>query len=532
MKKIILLSLIFFTLIADSCKKTLDVNSSRVVNETNYWNTLEDARAAIMGVYGLTRAALAENNGHWIYGDVRMGNFDSPIRQDLKAVIRNDLNASYPVVNQLSNWRRFYAIVNAANIFLERIGEVKAKDLRYTTNNMVVDKAQVKFLRAFAYFYMARIWGDVPLILSSRDGTFENTPRTDQNAVLVFAQSEMETAAADLPYLYSNNDLQQPGLYYGQSRNVWSGALVTKLSAFSMLCQVAAWQGKYIDVIRYSKFVLTNFSTYIPTVNSTPYTNTATLCAPNGLFYKDPNTTNDRQLFGFGFVWNYQDASFVGNIESLALASPVVNKSIPDIYVPKDSILSIFKETNDARFNIDTTGTVHADAFTGNKVGYFTNFLGKYPIFAKIKVIMGGGSDGSFRLFSSSILLTRIEDVTLLQAEAYAVLGETTLATNDLNLIRQQRYNVDQQGLTNASATDFVAYNLNTSGPLLEAIFRERQKEFMGEGQHWYDRVRYEKIKQNNPDFMKLINSGGIFWPISRDLLAQNPLLTQNSYWK
>ncbi|GAA4105324.1 RagB/SusD family nutrient uptake outer membrane protein [Mucilaginibacter panaciglaebae] len=531
MKKIILLSLICLTVIANSCKKTLDVTSSRVVSETNYWNTLEDARAGIMGVYGLTRAALAENNGHWIYGDVRMGNFASPIRQDLKAVIANNLNASYPLLNNLSNWRRFYAVVNAANTFLERIPEVKAKDLRYTANNMTVDIAQVRFLRAFAYFYMARIWGDVPLILTSRDGSFENRPRTDQNAVLTFVQSEMEAAALDLPYYYSNNDLQQPGLYYNQDRNRWSGALITKLGAYAMLGHVAAWQGKYVDVVRYTKKVLTEYNTKY----DMSYTNTATLCAPNGLFYTNTNSTNDNQLFALSFTWNNQDASFTGNIESLTLAQPVVNKNVPDIYVPKDSILSIFKETNDARFNIDTTGTVHSDALTGTTKGYFANFLGKYPIFAKIRVIQGGASDpasSSFRIFSSAILLTRLEDVTLLRAEAYAVLGENTLATTDLNRIRQLRYNVDQQGLTNSSASDYVAYNPNVHGSLIEAIFKERQKEFMGEGDHWYDKIRYEKIKQNNPQFMQLINSGGIFWPISRDILAQNSLLTQNSYWK
>ncbi len=181
MKKIILLSLIFFALLAGSCKKALDINSTRVVNEENYWNTIEDARAGIMGVYGLTRAALADNNGHWIYGDVRKGNFDSPIRQDLKAIIRNDLTAQYPVVEALSNWRRFYAIVNAANIFLERIHEVRDNDPRYVQNNMDVDVAQVKFLRAFAYFYMVRIWGDVPFITSSRDGQFEDQPKKDEH---------------------------------------------------------------------------------------------------------------------------------------------------------------------------------------------------------------------------------------------------------------------------------------------------------------------------------------------------------------
>ncbi|MES2808132.1 MAG: RagB/SusD family nutrient uptake outer membrane protein [Bacteroidota bacterium] len=529
MKKIVLLSLIFFTLIAtNSCKKSLDVASSRVVNEVNYWNTLEDARAGIMGVYGLTRAALADNNGHWIYGDVRMGSFESPIRQDLKAIIKNDLNAAYPVVNQLSNWRRFYAIVNAANTFIERIGEVKKKDARYTSNNMQVDIAQVRFLRAFAYFYMARIWGDVPLILTSRDGTFENRARSNQNAVLSYAQSEMEAAALELPYVYSNNDLQQPGQYYNQSQGRWSGALITKLGAYAMLGHVAAWQGKYSDVIKYTRIVLTEAATR--TGLGYGYTNTATLTNSNGLFYKTANGANPNQMFAFGFIWDNQDAAFTGNIESLTLAAPIVNKNVPDIYVTKDSILSIFKETNDARFNIDTTGVTYADAQT--RPGYFANFQGRYPIFAKIKVIMGGEKDPTFRIYSSSILLTRLEDVTLLRAEAYAVLGETTSAISDLNLVRKLRYNVDQVGITNNDANDYLTYNAARNGSVIEAIFKERQKEFMGEGQRWYDKIRYEKIKQNNPQFMQLINTGGIFWPIAKEILAQNPLITQNSYWK
>jgi hypothetical protein len=527
MKKIILLSLIFFTLIADSCKKSLDIASSRVVNEVNYWNTLEDARAAIMGIYGLTRAALADNNGHWIYGDVRLGSFESPIRQDLKAIIRNDLNASYPVINQLSNWRRFYAIVNSANIFIERINEVKAKDPRYTSNNMQVDIAQARFLRALSYFYMVRIWGDVPLILSSRDGSFENRPRTDQNAVLAYVQSEMLAAALELPYGYSINDLQQPGQYYNQSNSRWAGALVTKLGAYAMLGHVAAWQGKYTDVIKYTRIVLTEYNTKA----GISYTNTSDLTRPGGLFYKAAFSANNNQMLAFGFIWDNQDAAFTGNIESLALADPVVNKNVPDIYLPKDSILSIFKETNDARFNIDTTGVTYADAL-GTRPGYFANFNGRYPIFAKIKVIMGGDKDPTFRLFSSSILLTRLEDVTLLRAEAYAVLGENTLAIADLNAVRKLRYNVDQVGIQNNDANDYLTYNAVRNGPIIEAIFKERQKELMGEGHRFYDRVRYEKIKQNNPQFMQLINSGAIYWPIAKEILAQNPLITQNSFWK
>ena len=179
--KIIINSLcISLLLIISACKKVLDIDSTRTVGEKNMWRTMEDSRAALMGVYGLERSALADNNAHWVYGDVRAGDFVSPTRQDLKAVISNNLKASYPAIDALSNWRRWYAAINAANIFLERIGDVKAKDAKYTDNNMKVDIAQVRFLRAFAYFYMVRIWGDVPLLLSSHDGEFENKPREGQ----------------------------------------------------------------------------------------------------------------------------------------------------------------------------------------------------------------------------------------------------------------------------------------------------------------------------------------------------------------
>ncbi|RZK79789.1 MAG: RagB/SusD family nutrient uptake outer membrane protein [Pedobacter sp.] len=514
MKKIILLSLVFFTLLAGSCKKALDLDSTRVVNEKNYWNTLEDARAGIMGVYGLTRAALADNNGHWIYGDVRMGNFEAPVRQDLRAIVRNDLNAQYPLLDDLSNWRRFYAVINAANIFLERIPEVRAKDARYTANNMQVDIAQVRFLRAFAYFYMVRIWGDVPFITSSRDGSFENVGKSSKDAILEFVSAEMLAAALELPYQFSSGDIQQPGQYYGESSGRWNGALVRKLSAYGVLAQVCAWQGKYSEVLKYTNEVINNY-----TRAGMSYITTDVLTNNNGLFWDKKN----EHLLGFGFIWGHQDASFTGVLEQLTLAAPVVNKAIPDIYVPKDSILSIFKEVGDARFNIDTSGITWSDR-------YFRNFGGRYPIFNKVKVILAAEQDKTFRLFSSTLVFTRLEDITLLRAEAYAVLGQNTQAIDDLNIIRRRRYNADQRGLLSNDL--WIRYSVALHGPVIEAIFKERQKEFMGEGMHWYDKIRYEKIKQTNAPFLDMINTGKIYWPISRAVLAQNPLLTQNPAWK
>lgn len=501
MKNRLLFSLLML-LSLTGCNKILDIDSTRTVGEKNMWNTLEDNRAALMGIYGLTQAALADHNAHWIYGDVRAGDFASLTRQDLNAVINNDLNASYTSLEALSNWRRWFAVVNAANLFLERSGEVIERDGRYSESNLKVDLAQARFLRAFAYFYMVRIWGDVPLITSSRDGQFENKARESQDKVIAWAELEMFAAAQDLPYKYSSNDEQQQGNYYNEGSTRWDGALVRKLTAYSVLAHVAAWQGNYPDVATYTRFVMDNYGK-----GSNGFTSTNDLTNANGFFYGKRNN----HLFGFNFDWANGSAGFTGHLEELTLAAPVVNKPLPDIFLPKDSILTIFNEEKDERFSLDTVGNAGPER-------YFTNFSGKYPVFSKIKCIMGGSTDPSFRIFSSAIVFTRLEDIALLRAEALIVLGERKSAIEHLDMIRTRR------GLK--------AYTEELNGDLLNAIFKERQRELMGEGHRWYDLVRYNRIRIRENSFNKLIKEGGIYWPISRTLLTQNKKLEQNQYWK
>ena len=488
-----------------SCNKALETDSSRVVGEKNMWNTVEDARAGILGVYALTRAALSDNNSHWIYGDVRPGEFTSPKRQDLKAVISNNLNASYPVVESLSDWTRFYAIVNGANVFLENIAHVKVTDKRYSDNNMTVDIAQARFLRAFAYFYMVRIWGDVPFIISSNEGAFENKAREKQAKVLAWVESEILRAAADLPYIYSGNDIQQPGDYYNEGGGRWGGALATKVTAYAVLSHVAAWNADYANVAKYTKFVEDNYGR-----SGGGFTSATDLSNSNGFFYNK----NNRQMFGFNSDYGHIDGSSTGHIEELTLAEPIITKSVPDIYLPKDSILKYFNLAKDERFSIDTLGQSKFDR-------YFTNLNGKYPIFSKIKVIQGGGTDPNFRYFTSALIFTRLEDIVLLRAEALSVLGDQQGATDELKQVMSRRLPTDTEIKFDFSKDDII-----------KMIFEERHRELLGEGHRWYDLIRYNKIKQNDARFMNLINSGGIYWPISRKLISQNSLLTQNPYWR
>ncbi|SEW22053.1 Starch-binding associating with outer membrane [Chitinophaga sp. YR573] len=500
MKHLLIFTLLFFT----SCKKLLDINSSHAVSEANFWNSHEDTRTALIGVYGLMRAAMADNNAWWMYGELRDGDFSALQRQDMKAIIRGDLRAAYPLLQSLSNWRRFYAVINAANMFLEHVSDVKARDPKYSEQNMRVDIAQMRFMRAYAYFFMVSVWGDVPLITTSHDGEFQNKPRENQQTVMAFVEKEMLQSAADLPYRYSTDDPQQSGSYYNETSTRWSGVLARKLTAYAILAHVAAWEGKYVDASVYGQFVLDNYSKA-----GSYYLSTEDLTRSNGFF----KWKQDNHILGFNFDWGHVDATFSGHLEEMTLAKPVIDKALPDIYVIKDTILSVFDQPLDERFSLDTlTG-----APTSTR--YFANFNSQVPIFNKVKVIQDGNTaDPTFRIFSSTIIITRLENITLLQAEALAVIGQQQRAIDLLNTIRDLRR--------------IKRYDQGREGDLIDAIFRERRKELMGEGWRWFDLIRYNKIKQNDPAFLQLIASGGIYWPVADEIITQNPLIKQNPYWQ
>ncbi|HMI02813.1 MAG TPA: RagB/SusD family nutrient uptake outer membrane protein [Pedobacter sp.] len=520
--RILILLTAVLSITLTSCKKMLDVQSSRLVSEANMYKSVEDARAGLMGIYGLARAAFCDNDRHWIYGDLRTalkqgGDFRSVTRLDLKSISENKLQAAFPIVESLSDWRRFYAVINAANIFLERAPGIVQSDARYLPQDLKLDVAHARYLRAFAYFYIVRIWGDVPFIITSHDGQFENKPRENQQTVLAFVESELLAAAADLPRVYNANQPEQTRTpYYAIEEEI-----AKKHSAYAVLAHVYAWQGKYAQAATWAKWVLDNMA--LP-AESMFYMN---VDQSRQMFRGEYGTNQFNIIAGFSHMFLNAESGSSGFLEELTLAAPyVINKPLPAIYVPKDSILSIFNLANDQRFSIDRI----TSSPTSDK--YFGAFDRTYPIFTKVFIIRdnnppvntvtGNGSDGSMTQYASSVVFTRPEDMALLLAEARVVLGDAAGATQLLN--ERRSTGPGNRGLT--------LYDPLVDGSLIDAIFKERRKELMGEGWRWYDLIRYKRIKNNDPAFNALIQNGGIYWPVSKAVLAQNPLLEQTTYWK
>src|SRR5699024_6931189 len=197
---------------------------------------------------------------------------------------------------------------------------------RYTEDELKLDIANVRFLRALAYFYLVRIWGDVPLITQITEGVFENTKRAKPDEVLGFATQELLTLVNDLPWQYNGEFPEQQGQFWEQNGQFWQGIAVTKGAAYDLLAHISAWQNDYLNVAKYTKMIMDNKSNEGYDFSSTEELTSST----DGVFAGKANDL----IFFLPFNSDYQESSETGHIENWTLVTPYINRQEPEIYIP------------------------------------------------------------------------------------------------------------------------------------------------------------------------------------------------------
>lgn len=206
----------------------------------------------------------------------------------------------------------------------------------------------------------------------------------------------------------------------------------TKYAASALLSRVYLYKGDNTNAISEANIV-----TSAADLKLTPAGDLAT-------FYT--TVENEEEIFSLRFLTTESLGSDnLGNI--------YLKPGYGDIRVSPD-LVAVFDKNKDARYTdfIKPFSTSAAE-FQNNK---FT------------------GQEGSLGLYSPKIL--RLAEVVLNRAEAHAKAGQSAEALADLNEIRTSR------GLTAAG---------NLSGDaLIGAILEERRREFMFEGQRYFDLIR------------------------------------------
>jgi len=216
-----------------ACKEDfLDTEPKTQVTESNFYKTPDDAYKALVGCYDglqtvwangvsfpVASAVLSDNafGGSGAsdgFGYQMLDEFD-PSRSP------SDQNLFGP------NWSSYYAAVYRCNVLINKMDQIDwtgSEELRNTY------ESEARFLRAFLYFDMVRVWGHIPLLT---EPTAENIPQADPDSVYQVIAQDLKFAADNLPAVpYTAQD---PATY----------GRVTKWAAESLLGRVYLYYTGY-----------------------------------------------------------------------------------------------------------------------------------------------------------------------------------------------------------------------------------------------------------------------------------------------
>jgi len=189
-----LLSLLFFA----DCSKKLNEELFSTLSPGNYYKTEEEALSSVVGVYQ-RMAGVLNYGGAWRVSELGTDEFIMAARtnggwfdggQHLEFT-NHKVIPENPENNDA--WNTVFGVIGAANAVLQSLEESPEKA------NLTAVIAEVRALRAYAYFYAMDFWGNVPVVMEARINP-SNLPKTSTRAeVFNFVESEMLKAVENLP---------------------------------------------------------------------------------------------------------------------------------------------------------------------------------------------------------------------------------------------------------------------------------------------------------------------------------------------
>ncbi len=180
-----------------SCKKDfIDKAALDSTTLDNYYNTAEEVRGLTSTLYGLPWSGY-ENRAMDAIGDVMAGNEQTGGGDDPPFI---NFSLSATSVRVADAWKVFYKIGGWTSEYMKALELKKSKGGDATFIDPAI--AECNFFRGAVYFYIARIWGDAPIVTdpggTALGGNF-NIPRYHKQDVLRFALEELQKAEAGLP---------------------------------------------------------------------------------------------------------------------------------------------------------------------------------------------------------------------------------------------------------------------------------------------------------------------------------------------
>ncbi|HET8735469.1 MAG TPA: RagB/SusD family nutrient uptake outer membrane protein, partial [Pricia sp.] len=194
MKNIQLIMLVGCTLFALGCEDELNVDPQSVITTSSMWQSEGDAVASMYGALAQFRAALGNNYIFW--GDYRSGYFGDALGSE--ASYQDMFLNSLDDQDDGTNWAGLYRAINDCNLILKYVPGIAFGSEQ--DKNVVL--ANAHFIRAFSYYYIARVWGDAPIVLTGFESDDQENlypVRSPVTEVLKQVAEDVDTAIALFP---------------------------------------------------------------------------------------------------------------------------------------------------------------------------------------------------------------------------------------------------------------------------------------------------------------------------------------------
>lgn len=206
MKTYKIITLAFIAMISfNSCNDflTTELTDAKKTTDT-YYKTPSDAYTALVGCYngldliwnqGVAFPIVSEVLSDNCFGGT--GSSDGYGYQLLDEFNKTISPADVSIYT--SNWKAYYQAIYRCNVLLSKLDQVTWGDSIALKKQY---KAEAKFIRAFCYFDMVRLWEKVPLVTVP---TLDNVPQAEPAETYAQILSDLRYASDSLPSTaYSN----------------------------------------------------------------------------------------------------------------------------------------------------------------------------------------------------------------------------------------------------------------------------------------------------------------------------------------
>lgn len=540
MKKIILYTLaLSFVGMTYSCKDFLEEIPRNSTYVGEFWKSDTDVSSAVAGNYALLRDAITSGNfenvpRYYLYGDgVPSTYFTIQYSGDgLEGVQTGDFSWRY-TIESYGDWTKYYKTIIMSNLIIEKVSAM-GNELFVNQTNPTRFKneaiGQAYFLRALSYFMLTRIWGDVPLVLTTSSDPIaaDQVGRQPKAEILAQIEKDCHEAAKLLGWTYTNQEAAK--------------VTANKGSVYALLAHMYLWRA-----------TTTNLSSNDPImtdVNSAD-TTIAALKANGG--YAQVDTANYYNTFiGKSREGIFEIAASEQNLEGSTahIATFFLRRAQIDYYnptysrffVPKNYLATHYKRsivgwiwTGTWEYRAASIGeTVINDEYPDPGVVVtadmlidstdvrmrrnFTDVASSQPTCVKYQNVNYRAQNSAF--ISNNTIIFRYSDMLLLEAEIALYKNDVAKAITIINGFR-----------TRNGSTSLIAATASKTEVMKEYVL-ERGKELYLEGHIYYDLVRTRQYAEFIPWLSpQRFTLGGFYWPVSQLLFKNNSFLTQTPYW-